>query len=62
MQALWRWYGIDVAVRDSAKLKMPITIQVTLGSTQDTIRAIETAAGLTFHWVDGHMTFQPKTT
>lgn len=60
VQALWRWYGMDVAVLDSAKLETPISIDVELGSTQDAISAIETAADLKFEWVDGKMTFQPK--
>jgi len=60
VQALWRWYGMDVAVLDSTKLESPISIDVELGSTQDAISAIETAADLKFEWVAGKMTFQPK--
>jgi ferric-dicitrate binding protein FerR (iron transport regulator) len=60
VQALWRWYGMDVAVLDSTKLDLPISINLELGSTQDAISAIETTAGLKFQWVDGKMTFQPK--
>jgi ferric-dicitrate binding protein FerR (iron transport regulator) len=60
IQSLWRWYGMDVAVLDSTKLETPISIDVELGSTQDAISAIETAAALKFEWVDGKMTFQPK--
>lgn len=60
VQALWRWYGMDVAVLDSTKLDTPISLDVELGSTQDAISAIETAADLKFEWVDGKMTFQPK--
>jgi ferric-dicitrate binding protein FerR (iron transport regulator) len=60
VQSLWRWYGMDVAVLDSTKLETPISLNVELGSTQDAISAIETAADLKFEWVDGKMTFQPK--
>lgn len=60
VQSLWRWYGMDVAVLDSTKLETLISLNVELGSTQDAISAIETAADLTFEWVDGKMTFQPK--
>jgi ferric-dicitrate binding protein FerR (iron transport regulator) len=60
LQALWRWYGMDVAVLDSTKLESPISIDVELGSTQDAIGAIETAADLKFEWVAGKMTFQSK--
>jgi ferric-dicitrate binding protein FerR (iron transport regulator) len=60
LQALWRWYGMDVAVLDSTKLESPISIDVELGSTQDAISAIETAADLKFEWVAGKMTFQSK--
>ena len=59
VQALWRWYGMDVAVLDSTKLETPISIDVELGSTKDALSAIETAAGLKFEWVDGKMTLQP---
>lgn len=61
VQALRRWYGMDVSVVDSTKLDTPVSIDVELGSTQDAIRAIETAAALKFQWVDGKMTFQPTT-
>jgi ferric-dicitrate binding protein FerR (iron transport regulator) len=61
VQALWRWYGMDVAVLDSTKLETPISIDVALGSTQGTISAIESAAALKFRWVAGKMTFQPTT-
>lgn len=59
VQALWRWYGMDVAVLDSTKLETPISIDVELGSTKDALTAIETAAGLKFEWVEGKMTLQP---
>jgi ferric-dicitrate binding protein FerR (iron transport regulator) len=61
IQALWRWYGMDVAIVDSTKLETPISIDVELGSTQDAIHAIETATALKFQWVAGKMTFQPPT-
>ncbi len=61
VQKLWRWYGMDVAVLDSTKLELPISIDIELGSSQAAISAIETAADLKFEWVDGKMTFQPKT-
>ena len=61
VQSLWRWYGMDVAVLDSTMLETPISLDVELGSTKDAISAIETAAALKFEWVDGKMTFQPKT-
>jgi hypothetical protein len=52
---------MDVTVVDSTKLDTPVSIDVELGSTQDAIRAIESAAALKFQWVDGKMTFQPIT-
>ena len=61
VQKLWRWYGMDVTVLDSTKLELPISIDIELGSSQAAISAIETAADLKFEWVDGKMTFQPKT-
>lgn len=58
VQSLFRWYGMDISVRDSTKLETAVTIDVPLESSQSAISAIESAAGLKFEWVDGKMTFQ----
>lgn len=59
IQKLWRWYGMDITLVDTAKAEQRISIDVPLESSQGAIAAIEQAAGLRFEWVDNKMTFQP---
>ncbi len=58
-QALWRWYGMDVAVTDSTAAGRTLSLSVPLESSQGAISAIETAGQVRFVYVDGKMTFQP---
>jgi ferric-dicitrate binding protein FerR (iron transport regulator) len=58
MQALYRWYGLDIAVRDSVVLDRPVSLDVPIESSQMAIAALETAGELKFEWVDTRMTFK----
>lgn len=58
-QALWRWYGMDVAVLDSTAAGRTLSLSVPLESSQGAIAAIESAGQVRFVYVDGKMTFQP---
>jgi ferric-dicitrate binding protein FerR (iron transport regulator) len=58
-QALWRWYGMDITVTDSAAGTRVLSLDVPLESSQGAIAAIENAGQVRFVWVDGKMTFQP---
>lgn len=57
-QALWRWYGMDVSVPDSAVAARTLSVDVPLDSRQAAIAALEGAAALRFVYVDGRMTLQ----
>lgn len=59
VQALWRWYGMDVTLTDSTTATRSVSLDVPLGSSQAALSAIEGAAQLRFQWVDGKMTLQP---
>ncbi len=59
VQALWRWYGMDVTLTDSTTATRTVSLDVPLGSSQEALSAIEGAAQLRFQWVDGKMTLQP---
>lgn len=60
VQALWRWYGMDIALTDSVAAARSVSLDVPLGSSQAAITALEGAAQLRFQWVDGKMTLQPQ--
>jgi len=57
-QSLWRWYGLDVAVPDSASGERLLSLSVPLESSQAAIAAIEGGGAVRFGWVDGKMVFQ----
>jgi ferric-dicitrate binding protein FerR (iron transport regulator) len=59
VQALWRWYGMDVTLTDSTTASRTVSLDVPLGSSQAALSAIEGAAELRFQWVEGKMTLQP---
>jgi ferric-dicitrate binding protein FerR (iron transport regulator) len=61
VQRLWRWYGMDITLADSAAAVRSISLDVPLESSQAAISAIEAAAQVRFQWVDGKMTFQSAT-
>ena len=58
MSELFRWYGLDITVRDSLTLDRKVTLEATLESTKEVIAAMEAAAQLKFEWVDNRMTFK----
>ncbi len=58
LQQLWRWYGVDIAVRDSAVLDRRLSLNVPLESSQAAIAAVEGAASLRFAWEQNKMTFR----
>ncbi len=58
MRALYRWYGLDIAVRDSVTLDRPVALDVPLESSQAAIAAMESGAQLKFEWVQNRMTFK----
>jgi len=43
-----RWYGINLAVSDSALLDRPVTMSAGIDSSRDAIAALESSAGLEF--------------
>lgn len=55
---LWRWFGLDVTVPDSAVAARALSISVPLESSQAAISAVEGGGGVRFAWVDGQMVFQ----
>ena len=61
--SLYRWYGLDASVPDSATADRPIAgLSVPLESSQAAIAAIEGGGNVRFAWVDGRMVFQAPTT
>lgn len=58
-QKMWRWYGLDVAVRDSTSAARALSISVPLESSQAAITAVEGGGLVKFAWVNGQMVFQP---
>lgn len=54
-KAMWRWYGMQVSVPDSAVAARPVSMDVSLESSQAALAAIETGANAQFAWVDGKM-------
>jgi ferric-dicitrate binding protein FerR (iron transport regulator) len=61
--SLYRWYGIDASVPDSATAEVAIAgLAVPLESSQAAIAAIEGGGNVRFAWVDGRMVFQAPTT
>jgi ferric-dicitrate binding protein FerR (iron transport regulator) len=61
--ALYRWYGIDASVPDSATADRALAgVSVPLESSQAAIAAIEGGGNVRFAWVDGRMVFQSPTT
>ena len=58
MKELFRWYGLDITVRDSLTLDRKVSLDATLESTKEVIAAMETGAQLKFEWVDNKMTFR----
>ncbi|MBX3174593.1 MAG: FecR domain-containing protein [Gemmatimonadaceae bacterium] len=61
LQKLYRWYGLDIMLADSASAAKPVSMDVPLESSQAAISAIEQAAQLRFEWVNNRMTFQAAT-
>ncbi len=60
-KALYRWYGIDVAVLDTAALDRPLALDVPLESSQLAIAGVESGAQLKFEWQGTRMTFKDAT-
>jgi ferric-dicitrate binding protein FerR (iron transport regulator) len=58
LQQLWRWYGVDITVKDSAVLSRRLSLAVPLESSQAAISAVEGAAMLRFAWEQNKMTFR----
>lgn len=58
MHELYRWYGLDIAMRDSLTLDRVVSIDVPLESSQAAIAAMEGAGQLKFEWVNSRMTFK----
>ncbi len=58
MHELFRWYGLDITVRDSLTLDRKVSLEATLESTKEVIAAMEAGAQLKFEWVDNRMTFK----
>lgn len=56
-QHLWRWYGMDVIVPDSAVAARTLSISAPLESPQAAIAAIEGGASARFSYVDRQMVF-----
>ncbi|MEX2182134.1 MAG: FecR domain-containing protein [Gemmatimonadaceae bacterium] len=56
---LWRWYGLDVSVPDSALQARTLSISVPLGSSQAAIAAIEAGANARFSYVNQKAFFTP---
>lgn len=59
VQALWRWYGMDITLTDSTTASRNVSLDVPLESSQAALSAIQSAAELRFQWVEGKMTLQP---
>jgi ferric-dicitrate binding protein FerR (iron transport regulator) len=55
---LWRWYGMDVAVRDSVGAERRITIEVPLESSRAALDAIAAAGNLVFGYDSTKMVFR----
>lgn len=58
MHELYRWYGLDITVRDSLTLDRKVSLEATLESTKEVIAAMETGAQLKFEWMNDKMTFK----
>ncbi len=58
MQDLYRWYGLDIAMRDTLTLDRKVTLEATLESTKEVIAAMEASGQLKFEWVENRMTFK----
>lgn len=58
MAALYRWYALDIAIRDSTLFERTVSLDVPIESSQAAIAAMESAGGLKFEWVDTRMTFK----
>jgi ferric-dicitrate binding protein FerR (iron transport regulator) len=61
-QQLWRWYGMDVIVPDSAVAARTLSISAPLESSQAAIAAIEGGASTRFSYVNQQMVFSDATT
>ncbi|MHB1298169.1 MAG: FecR family protein [Gemmatimonadaceae bacterium] len=57
-QQFRRWYGMDVAVPDSAVAARRLTLDVPLETSQSAIDATERGAKVKFLWEDGKMVFR----
>lgn len=58
LKAMYRWYGIDLGVRDSTLLDRTVSLDVPIESSQAAIAAMETGANLKFEWVNDRMMFK----
>lgn len=58
MQALYRWYALDIAIRDSSLFERTVSLDVPIESSQAAIAGMESGAQLKFEWVDTRMTFR----
>ncbi len=54
-KALLRWYAMQVGIPDSAVAARPVSMDVSLESSQAALSAIESGANAQFAWVDGKM-------
>jgi ferric-dicitrate binding protein FerR (iron transport regulator) len=58
LAALYRWYGLDISIRDSTLYDRTVSLDVPIESSQAAIAAVESGAQLKFEWVDTRMTFK----
>jgi ferric-dicitrate binding protein FerR (iron transport regulator) len=58
LREFFRWYGTDIALKDSAALVRHLSIDVPLESSKEAIAAIESGGGLRFEWLGLKMTFR----
>ncbi len=58
IKAMYRWYGIDLGVRDSSLLQRTVSLDVPIESSQMAIAAMESGANLKFEWVNNRMMFK----
>jgi ferric-dicitrate binding protein FerR (iron transport regulator) len=55
---LKRWYGLNIMVQQPKLLERPVTMVVSLDSSRQAIRAVETSTGLEFGYIGQNMVFK----
>ena len=58
MKTLYRWYALDIAIRDSVVLDRMVSLEVPIDSSQAAIAGMERGAELRFEWDKERMTFR----